>query len=170
MDKKLSQELNKQIQEEMFSAYLYLSMSAYATAKNFDGFANWFMVQAKEEMDHALGFYNHLLQRGERVELMELNKPESDFKGLEELFPEALKHEQHITARIHLLYDLASEVKDHATVAFLQWYITEQVEEENNATKYMEKVKMLKGITQALFMLDSELATRTYTPLIPGQA
>jgi ferritin len=170
MDKKLSQELNKQIQEEMFSAYLYLSMSAFATSKNFDGFANWFMVQAKEEMDHALGFYTHLLDRGEKVELLEIAKPDSDFKGLEQLFPEALKHEQHITSRIHLLYDLASEVKDHAASTFLHWYITEQVEEENNATKYMEKVEMAKGMIQALLILDNELATRTYTPLVPGQA
>lgn len=170
MNPKLAKEFNKQIQEEFFSAYLYLSMSAFAAKLNFDGMANWFMVQFKEEMDHGNGFYQYLLRRGEEVELLEIAKPEKSFgKDAATLFPEALKHEQHITARINLLYDIAMQVKDYAAVEFLRWYVSEQVEEEENATNFSARMEQVKDIPGALLMLDKELAARTYTAaVIPG--
>jgi len=119
----LVKEINKQIQEEVYSAYLYLSMSAYAKEQGLDGFANWFMVQFKEEMDHAMGFFTYLLDRNEKVELLEIAKPVKDFGGIEKLFTEALKHEQHVTRRIHLLHQLAKEHQDSAFESFIKWYI-----------------------------------------------
>ena len=154
-------ELNIQIQEELYSAYLYQAIAAYAKSKSLDGFANWFDIQVKEEIDHARGFYNYILDRGGKVELLAIAKPPKDFKGVEVLFVESLKHEKHVTARIHGLYALAEKENDISLKSFLKWYIDEQVEEEANASMYIDKVKMAGS--QGLLLIDQELATRTYT-------
>ena len=164
MDNTVVSELNKQIQEEFFSAYLYLSMAAYCTSKNLLGFTNWFTVQAKEEMDHAMGFYNHLIAQGEKVELLALAKPEASFGSPLEVAKAALTHEQHITARIKKIYEHAKEEKEYATELFVTWYIKEQVEEEANAVQLIEKIKMIGDSKGSLYMLDKELGKRTYAP------
>lgn len=163
-------ELNKQINEELFSSYLYLSMAAYAKAKSLDGFANWFEIQAKEELDHAMGFYHYILDVHGQVELEAIAKPERDFENPLALFKAGLKHEQHITGRIHFLYDLAEKEKDHALKSLLKWYLDEQVEEEANASKYVDKLSLAGQDGAALLMLDAELQQRVYVPLNPRAA
>lgn len=166
MHNTLVSECNKQIQEELYSSYLYLSMSAYCESKNLKGFANWFSVQAKEELDHAMGFYNHLIERGEKVNLLPIAKPESSFGTPLVMLKQALAHEQHITGRIKKLVDLAKEEKEYASELFLQWYIKEQIEEENNATDLIEKLKMIGDAGPSLYLLDKELGARVYTPAV----
>jgi ferritin len=134
---------------------------------NLKGFANWFTVQAKEELDHAMGFFNYLLSRGGKVELLEIPKPPSVFKNPKSLFNEALKHEQFITGKINLLYELSCEEKDYSFQSFLKWYIDEQVEEESNATEMIEKMRMVGENEATLLFIDSQLATRVYTPTLP---
>lgn len=170
MNPKLYKEFNKQIQEEIYSAYLYLSMSAFAASLNHEGIAHWFRVQYLEELDHGLGFYNYLLRRGLDVELLEIAKPPKTFgKDVSNLFAESFKHEQHITSRINLLYEMALALKDYAAVEFLRWYISEQVEEEENATNYDVRMRQVKDTPGALIMLDKELLARVHTPaVIPG--
>ncbi|MFH0773415.1 MAG: ferritin [bacterium] len=165
MDNTVVSELNKQIQEEFFSAYLYLSMAAYCSSKNLFGFASWFTVQAKEEVDHAMGFYNHLVAQGEKVELLALAKPAGSFGTLLDIAKATLSHEQHITARIKKIYEHAKEEKEYATELFVTWYIKEQVEEEANATILIEKIKMVGDDKTSLYLLDKELTLRTYTPV-----
>lgn len=170
MNKITQLEINNQINEELFSSYLYLSMAAYAKEKNLDGFANWFEIQAKEEVDHAMGFYSYLLDAHGSVELQAIAKPENKFSSPAVLFSEAFKHEQHITQRINFLYDLAEKEKDHALKSLLKWYLDEQVEEEANASKYVEKMKLAGDNGSVLFMIDTELAARVYVPLSPRAA
>lgn len=165
MDNTVVSELNKQIQEEFFSAYLYLSMAAYCSSKNLLGFAHWFSVQSKEEMDHAMGFYNHLISQGEKVELLALNKPQISFGSPLDITKAALAHEQHITARIKKIYEHAKEEKEYATELFVAWYIKEQVEEEAAASLLIEKIKMIGDSKGSLYMLDKELGKRIYTPI-----
>lgn len=167
MTEKTQNAINMQIKEELYSSYLYLAMSAYAQAKNLSGVANWFYVQAKEEIDHAMGFYNYLLERGGEVELQEIAKPPKKFESVTSLFEEGLKHEQHITGTINALYVLATEEKDYAFQSFLKWYIEEQVEEEANATEIIEKIKLVGDSGPVLYMLDKELSGRQYTPTSP---
>jgi len=164
MHNTLVSEFNKQIQEEMFSSYLYLSMSAYCESKNLKGFANWFTVQAKEEVDHMMGFYHHLINSGEQVELLAIDKPENTFGTPLAMVKKALAHEQHISGRIKKLLDLAKEEKEYAAELFLHWYITEQVEEERNTTELIEKLKMVGDSGASLYLLDKELASRVYVP------
>lgn len=167
MTKKTEKEINNQINEELFSSYLYLSMAAYAKEKSLDGFANWFEIQAKEEIDHAMGFYHYLLDANGTVELEAIKKPQSTFAKPIDLFTGGLKHEKHITARINFLYDLAQEEKDHSLKSLLKWYLDEQVEEEANAKKYVDKMTLAGDDGSALLMIDTELAARIYTPLNP---
>jgi len=164
MNAKIQEAINNQIREEFYSGYLYLSMAAYCGAKTLNGFENWFRVQAQEERDHALGFYNYMLERGGEVKLQALDQPPSSFKGPLELFEAALKHEKHITGKINELFELAANEKDFAFQSFLKWYIDEQVEEEATASEMIDKVKMVGEKGEALYMLDQELGARTYTP------
>jgi len=156
--------INNQIKEELYSAYIYLSMSAWAKAKTLDGFSNWFFVQYKEEVDHAMGFYNYLLERGQQVELSAISQPPKEFNKASELFNQALKHEKYITGKIHQLFELAQKEKDHGFASFLTWYIDEQVEEEANASQYVEKLKMIGDNISGLMFLDSVLGQRKYIP------
>jgi ferritin len=169
MNQKVEKAINQQINEELFSFYLYLSMSAYFESKNMKGVANWFSVQSKEEHDHAMGFYKYLLSRGGMVELLPIKKPMGTFKGLMHALEETYTHEQHITKCIHDLYALALQEKDYALQSFLKWYIDEQVEEEANDTALLDQLKLYGDKGPSLFLLDQQMGQRIYTPLIiPG--
>jgi len=164
--KKMVDALNKQINEELFSSYLYLSMAAYFEAKNLKGFSNWMMVQQKEEMDHAMKFYNYINSVGGKVKLHALAEPPSEWNSPLHAFEETLKHEQHITKCINYLVDLAEQEKDRATFNVLQWYVDEQIEEEENDNDIINKLKLVGENGNGMFMLDKELAQRVYTPLV----
>jgi len=160
MDKKLREELNKQINEEIASAYIYQAMAGWMESKNYEGFTKWMKIQAKEETAHADRFYAFLMDRGEKVEFLEIAKPENDFTSVLHIFEKALKHEKFITARINKLYELAKKTDDNPTKVMLQWFITEQVEEEKNPTVMIEKLKLIKEGTGGFFYLDKEAGKR----------
>lgn len=160
MDKKLVKAINEQIKNELYSAYLYLSMAAYFESTNLSGFAHWMKIQAKEEYGHAMKFYGFLNDRNERVILQAIDQPPYDFNSVQEVFEKTLAHEKEVTAMINDLYDLAQKVSDNATMVFLHWYITEQVEEENNAVVILDKIKAIKSEPAGLMMLDSILGKR----------
>jgi len=160
MDKKLQKAFNDQIKNELYSAYLYLSMAAYFEAGNLPGFAHWMKVQFKEETNHGMKMFEFLNDRGVRVELQAIPEPQLDFKNALEVFEETLKHEKKVTALINALYDVAAKADDKAAQVFLQWFINEQVEEEKNATQIIQTLKSIKPEGAALIMLDRELAKR----------
>lgn len=159
--------INKQIKEEIYSSYLYLAMAGYVKNKGLDGFSNWFVVQSKEEMDHAMGFFNFLLDRNGKVDLFAVSKPPSVFGSYQNLFKEVLKHEEFITKKIGELYELAAKEKDYVFKSFVKWYLDEQVEEEATARAYIDKLKIAKD-SSALLMIDQELGQRVYTSLSPN--
>ncbi len=160
LSKKLEKELNKQLNKELFSAYIYTSMSAYFVSENMLGFAHWMHTQAQEEMSHAQKFYNFINERGARVTLEQIDKPQTEWQSSLQAFEDALKHEEFITASINNLVNIALEEKDHATHIFLQWFVTEQVEEEASVNDIINKLKLMKDAPGALFMLDRELGQR----------
>lgn len=160
MDKKLVDAINEQIKNEFYSAYLYLSMAAYCESINFDGFSAWMKKQAQEEVGHAMKLYGYLGERGERVILKAIAEPPKDFSSALNVFEETLKHEKQVTVGIDKLYNLAREVKDNATEIFLQWFVSEQVEEEASASSVVEKLKMVKPDSGGLLMLDRALGQR----------
>ena len=164
LTKKLLSGLNKQLNNELYSAYLYLSMSSYAGSIGLKGSANWFFVQYQEEMVHAMKFFTFINSRGEHTELAAIAAPPTKFNSLLEMFEKTLVHEQFITASINELTDLALAEKDHATNIFLQWFITEQIEEEENDRDIIGKLKLIGNNGQGLLMLDSELAARVFVP------
>ncbi|GFK95832.1 Bacterial non-heme ferritin [Fundidesulfovibrio magnetotacticus] len=161
---KMDAALNEQVKWELWSSYLYLSMSSYFQDMGLAGFANWMKVQEQEEKFHADKFYNYTIERGGRIRLQTLEAPPSDWKTPLAAFEDTLKHEQGVTARINGLMDLAIELKDHATVSYLKWFIDEQVEEEASVQDILNKLKLVEGNPSALYMLDKELATRVFTP------
>ncbi len=161
--KKMQDAINKQINEELYSAYLYLSMSSWFDSIGLKGFANWMKVQFEEELEHAMKFYNYLLFQGAEVKLMAINEPPHTWKSPLDAFEQTLAHEQHITKCINDLADLADELRDRATQNFLQWFIDEQVEEEANDREIIDRLKLIGDNTNGLFMLDRELAGRTHT-------
>ncbi len=165
IDKEIEEAINRQINEEMYSSYLYLSMSAYFESLGLKGFANWMYVQYQEEKDHAMKFYRYLIERGGRVKLYAIKEPPHEWNSPLHAFEETLKHERHITKCINDLVDLVEKKKDRATFNLLQWYVDEQVEEEANDEEIIQKLKMIGDNPQGLLMLDRELAARTYTPL-----
>jgi ferritin len=156
--------INDQIKHEFESAYLYLSMSAYFEAVNLQGFAHWMHLQYQEETAHALRLFNYLQDRGGRVRLRAIEQPQTDFSSSLEVFELALNHEKKVTALINNLYDLAKKHSDHATQIHLEWFITEQVEEEKNASDVVEKLRMASDHPGALFLLDQQLAGRAAEP------
>lgn len=167
ISEKMVNALNVQINKEMYSAYLYMSMSAYSSNIGLNGFAKWFMVQYQEEMVHAMKLYNYLLDQGAQVELMAIEKPPQEFGTMPpalDMFYATLEHEKFITESINDLVDLAIEEKDHATQVFLQWYVTEQIEEEGNDNEIINKLKLAGEEGNGLFMIDKELAARVFTP------
>lgn len=168
MNKKIKEVLDKQIMAEFHSAYLYLALAARLESLNFKGLANWMTVQAKEEEDHAMGFFRFLLERGEEPSLLAIDTPDiSAIKTPVDAFAAGLKHEKHITALISNIYELAQSEKDYALESFIRWYIDEQVEEEDSANEILEQVKLIGDNGPALYALDKELLGRTYQPSGP---
>lgn len=161
MDKKLLKEMNVQVNKEMYSGYLYLAMAAHFEAKNLQGFAHWMRLQAEEELEHGMKFFDFLNEVGEVVELEAIDKPDNKFGSPVEIFEQVLEHEQFVTGRIHLLYKLAVEAGEYPSQVFLQWFVNEQVEEEANATQILEQLKMVDNSANGLLMLDRALAQRS---------
>ena len=162
ISKKMTTELTKQINAELFSAYLYMSMSSYAESTGFKGAAAWFAAQAQEELTHALKFYKYLNSQRAHVVLDAIAKPTAKFSGVKGMFEGALAHEKKITAKINALANLATAEKDHATLSLLQWFVTEQVEEEDNASDILMKLNLAGDKGGALFMIDRELGARQF--------
>ena len=160
MDKKLTDQLNKQISEEINSAYLYLAMAADFEEKNLSGMAGWMYSQYHEEMEHAQKIYKYLIERGEKVILEAIQKPQDSWDSPEAVFEASLKHEKYITGCINRLYKTAVEADDVATQIFLQWFITEQVEEESSVDAVLGKFAMVGKNPNGLYMLDKELGAR----------
>jgi ferritin len=163
MQKKMLKALNSQINAEMYSSYLYLAMEAYFQSTSLKGFAAWMRAQAKEELMHAMKFYDFTNERGGKVILEAIAKPESSWTSPLAVFEAVLRHEKHVTSLINNLVDLAISEKDHATNNFLQWFVAEQVEEEASAGEVVEKLKLIKDNTSGLFMIDAELGKRVFT-------
>jgi ferritin len=160
ISEKMQDAINKQIQAELYSSYLYLSMAAFSHGNNLKGFANWMTVQAGEERGHAMKFFDFLLERGGTVKLMAIEQPPVNFKSPLEIFQKTLDHERKVTGLINKLYKTAVSEDDVASQILLQWFITEQVEEEANATEILEKLKMVGDKPSGLLYLDKELKKR----------
>ena len=160
MDPKINDALNGQIKEEFYSSYLYLSMAAYLESLGLKGFAHWMEMQAKEELEHAMKIYKFVVDRGGRVRLFDIQQPPVEWESPLKVFEEALKHEQYITSKINGLMSLAREAGDYATEIFLQWFVTEQIEEEASVGEVVEKLKLVKDSPNGLFMIDRELGMR----------
>ena len=156
----LEKSLNDQLNAEMYSSYLYLSMNAYFKSVNLDGFANWMYAQAQEELMHAMKFYDFINQRGGRVVLSAIEAPPTAWDSPLAVFEETLKHEKKVTGLINALVETALGENDHATNIFLQWFVSEQVEEEDSVGSVLEQLKLLGDAKGGLFMLDRELAKR----------
>ena len=152
--------INDQINAELYSAYLYLSMAAYFESRNMKGFAKWMQIQTKEEVSHAMKFYNFVFERGGKVTLKAVEQPASDWKSPLALFEQVYEHEQKVTNLINKLVEAARADNDVATENFLMWYIDEQVEEEAHAYEAVQKLKMVGDVPQAMYMLDKEMGAR----------
>jgi len=163
---KIEKALNEQINAEMFSAYLYLAMVAYFQDKNLSGFANWMTVQNQEETFHAMKFFRYVSERGGRVTLGAIEKPQFEWESPLAAMEAAQKHEAYITGRINSLVDLAIKEKDHATASFLGWFVDEQVEEEDSVNEVVQKLRLLGSDGGGLFMMDRDMATRVFTPSV----
>jgi ferritin len=161
MNQRVEKAFNDQINEELFSAYMYLAMAAHFKAMNLDGFASWMRHQADEEVEHGMRLFTHINRRGGRVVLKAIGEPPLDFGSPLEAFQKALAHEQHITGTINALYEVAVEEKDYPAQMEIQWFIDEQVEEEENTGGVVELLKMAGDNKGALLMLDRELAKRS---------
>ncbi len=160
LSKKLQDALNEHIKNEFYSAYVYLSMSAHLAALHLPGFARWMRLQSQEEMSHAMKLFDFVLERGGRVVLKAIEQPPGQLQSALDVFQQALKYEQKVTDMIHRLYELAVKENDYATQVMLQWFITEQVEEEGAAGEIVEQLKMIGKEPTALFMLDRQLGGR----------
>lgn len=165
---KMNAAINGQINAELYSSYLYLSMAAWFADKGLNGCENWMKVQAQEEVSHAIKFFNHVLERGGRATLEAIKKPDSEWTSPIAVFQATLKHEQHVTSLINDLVALAIQEKDFASQNFLQWYVSEQVEEEATAVDLCNKFELAADSKPALLMLDKDLAVRVFA--YPGPA
>ena len=163
MDKKVHKLLNEQINKEFYSAYLYLDFSNYFKRRGLDGFANWYMVQAEEERDHAMLFYQYLQNENEIVTLDAIAKPDKEILTDMDALLFGLEHEKYVTSLINDIYAAAYEVKDFRTMQFLDWFVKEQGEEETNANDMITKMELFGSDPRSLYMLNSELAARVYT-------
>lgn len=160
VNQKIQKALNEQIQHELGSSYLYLAMATYFYSQNLDGMAQWMRAQAKEELAHTFKIYDHLIERGIEVQLAALAEPKKSWNSPLEAFEDAYKHEQFITSKINELYKLAMEVSDNPALVMLQWFISEQVEEEASVSKVVETLKMIGNSGSGLVMLDRQLGKR----------
>ncbi len=164
ISKKMEKAINEQINWELYSSYLYFAMSAYFDSINLKGFSGWMRIQAMEELTHTKRFYDFLTARGGRVRVSSIKAPPAEWKSPLAVFQDTLKHEQHVTSRINALVDLSVTLKDHATNSFLQWFVNEQVEEEASADEVIQNLKLNADNPGGLFMIDKELAQRTFVP------
>ena len=164
LNKKIEEELNGQVNAEWYSAYLYMSMSAHSQHEGLKGFANWFMVQYQEEMSHAMKIYDYVNDHGEKVMLKAIDKPPAEFKTPLDMFEKTLAHEKTVTKSINDLVSLAISEKDYATQIFLQWFVTEQIEEEGNDNDIIGRLRLIGDNGNGLLMLDRELGARVFSP------
>ncbi len=165
VSKKLEEAINKQINAEFWSAYLYLSMSAHFSNEGLDGFANWFKVQFEEEQDHAMKFMNYLISKGNKVELKPIEKVDTSWKSTLHAFEDTLKHERVVTGLINDLVALAKGEHDYATENMLQWFVNEQVEEEETAQSMIDSLKLIGDNGFGIYTMDKELGKRTHAPI-----
>ncbi|MBQ8858998.1 MAG: ferritin [Clostridia bacterium] len=163
MNAKVHELLNRQINKEFYSAYLYLDFSNYFKAKGLDGFANWYMIQAQEERDHAMLFYQYLQNESKAVTLEAIAKPDKVFTEHMDVLRAGLEHEEYVTSLIHDIYAEAYDAKDFRTMQFLDWFVKEQGEEETNANDMITKMELFGSDPKSLYMLNQELAARVYT-------
>lgn len=164
ISKKMEKALNEQVNAEMYSAYLYLSMESFFQSLNLKGFANWMRVQTQEEMMHAMKIYDFVIERGGRMILKAIDGPPTKWESPLSIFKAVLEHEKKVTGLINDLVNLAIEEKDHASNGFLQWFVTEQVEEESSAEDLVQQLQMMENVPGGLFILDRELVQRVFTP------
>ena len=160
ISKKMEKALNEQIKEELYSASIYFAISAWASSQDYSGTAHFFMLQSQEEVAHALKMYTYLFDVEGRAIVPGLDQPPAEYSGLDEVFKKALEHEKYITGRIHKLVTLAREENDYPTENFLQWFVTEQVEEEASMNKVISQLKMAGTDSRGLFLVDRELGKR----------
>lgn len=160
LSEKVITAINEQINHELFSAYLYLSMSAYFEASSLPGFAKWTRMQAQEETEHALKFFDYIADRGGRIELQAIDKPQKEWGSALEAFKAVLEHEQKVTSLINKLYATAVVEKDYATEVLLHWFISEQVEEEKNATAIVDQLQMMEEHKAAIINIDHHVGKR----------
>ncbi len=166
ISEKIQEALNEQVNKEFYSAYMYLAMSAYCDTIGLPGFSNWMRQQYEEESLHVTKMYDYILDQGGRVHLKTIEEPPKEYGTPLEVFEKTLEHEQYVTGLIHKLMDLAVEERDYASQTFLQWYVTEQVEEESNVNNVVAPLRMLDGDKGGLMMIDQKLAGRA-TPAAP---
>lgn len=164
LNKEVAKLMNEQINKELHSAYIYLDMANYYTGKNLVGFANWFNIQAQEERDHAFLFMNYLLNNGEEVKLEAIAAPGLNYEDLKAPLVAALEHEKFITASIYKIFEAAQANKEYKTFKILNWFISEQEEEERNSDELIQKYDLFGKDGKGLYMLDKEFASRTYSP------
>ena len=163
MDKRVHELLNDQINKELYSAYLYLDFSNYFKRVGLDGFANWYMIQAQEERDHAMLFYQYLQNENQKVTLEAIAKPEKEITCHMDVLHAGLEHEEYVTSLINDIYAAAYEARDFRTMQFLDWFVKEQGEEETNANDLISKMELYGSDPRSLYMLNQELAARVYT-------
>ena len=156
--------INEQINKELYSAYLYLGMSSYASSIGLNGIANWMTIQAQEEVSHAQKFYGYVNSQGGRVLLKTIDEPPQQYKTAIELFEKTLEHEKLVTSLINNLVVIARGEKDYASEIMLQWFITEQIEEEENASGILQQLKLVGEKGNGLYMIDKELGRRVFNP------
>ncbi|MBQ3222573.1 MAG: ferritin [Clostridia bacterium] len=163
LDPKVVQLLNQQVNKELYSAYLYLDFSEFFYDKELDGFGNWYKIQAQEERDHAMLFWQYLQNNSERIELDAIAKPDVERTDSLSVLKAGLKHEQYVTSLIHAIYEAAYDVRDFRTMQFLDWFVKEQGEEEKNADSLIKKFELYGSDPKSLYMLDAEMAARIYS-------
>ena len=163
LDKKVAELINDQINKEFYSAYLYLDFSVYYEEVGLDGFANWYMIQAQEERDHAVLMLQYLQNNGEKVTLEAIAKPDKDLKDKLQVLELGLEHERYVTSLIHTIYEAAYSAKDFRTMQFLDWFVKEQGEEEKTAEDMIKKMRLFGDDAKSLYALNSEMAGRTYS-------
>ncbi len=168
INEKMEKAFNDQINAELYSEYLYLSMKAYFETLNLPGFVNWMNVQVQEEHAHAMGMFDYVNSRGGKVTLKAIDGPKTEWSSPLEVFEDVLKHEELVTSLINKVADVAEEVKDRAALNFLNWYIKEQVEEEDNVGKVLATLRLIGDDKHALLAMDKELATRTFVAPVIG--
>ena len=163
MNERVHQLLNDQINKEFYSAYLYLDFSNYFKRVGLDGFANWYMIQAQEERDHAMLFYQYLQNEKQKVTLEAIAKPDKTYGSILDPLEVAAEHERYVTSLINAIYHECYEARDYRTMKFLDWFVDEQREEEDNADSMVNRYKLFGNDPRGLYLLDQELAARVYT-------